>query len=69
MKRDILEYAKLPDVPFSQLSPAERIIAGIAWMADNEGYGIKDAARKLIDNVRREFMGASGTPSGHGPAK
>jgi hypothetical protein len=56
MKRDILEYAKLPDVPVSQLSPAERIIAGIAWMADNEGYGIKDAARKLIDDMRREYV-------------
>jgi len=52
MKREILEYAKLPDVPLSQLSVKDQIIAAVAWMADNEGYGIKDAAKKLIDTLR-----------------
>ncbi len=53
MKREVLEYAALPDAPLSQLSKVDQIVAGIAWLADNEGYGIKEAAKSVIDNLRR----------------
>lgn len=52
MKRECLEYANLPDKSVKELSPAEDLIASIAWMGDNEGYGIQEAARKTIDKVR-----------------
>lgn len=53
MKRPVLEYANLPaGKRFNDLSPEEQIICGIAWIADNEGHGVKEAAKRLIDEFR-----------------
>lgn len=52
MKRPALDYAKLPDVTLAQLSPADKIIAGIAWISDNGSYGTTEAAKRLIDEFR-----------------
>ncbi len=56
MKRPTLDYAEsIGAVPknarIGDMTEIEQICAGIAWMADNEGYGIKDAACDLIDRV------------------
>jgi hypothetical protein len=32
----------------SELTPAEKIVAGIQWLRDNEHYGIQQAAENLI---------------------
>jgi hypothetical protein len=52
MTRPVLTYANLGDKRLSELTPAERIVAGIAWLADNSEHGIDDAAKKLIDEFR-----------------
>jgi hypothetical protein len=52
MTRPVLAYAGLPSGTLKDLSPADRIISGIAWLADNSEYGIDDAAKKLIDEFR-----------------
>lgn len=57
MPRPTLDYAisigAVPsvDTRISSMTEIQRICAGIAWMADNEGYGIQDAARDLIARV------------------
>jgi hypothetical protein len=68
MKRPCLEYASLPDVPVSQLSPAEQLICKIAWIGDNAAYGVEDACKRLIDDVRAgSFSGAVDRPRYHLP--
>lgn len=57
MKRPVLDFADtlypgLRNKRVSETTPEESIVAGIAWIADNEGYGVKEAAKKLIDEFR-----------------
>jgi NTP pyrophosphatase (non-canonical NTP hydrolase) len=50
MERKILEYANLGDK--IAVGSLEDLLASIAWMADNEGHGIKEAGKKTIDKAR-----------------
>lgn len=64
MKRPALDYAALPDVPVSQMTPAEQLIAKVAWISDNAAYGTLEAAKLLIDDIRAgSFTGATPRPS------
>lgn len=47
----MLNWTGLKNKPNDALDMYQKIIIGIAWMADNEGYGIKEAARDLIKQV------------------
>lgn len=74
MKRPALDYAALPDVPVSQMTPAQQLICKVAWISDNAAYGTLEATKLLIDDIRAgSFTGATPRPSArteaHAPAQ
>jgi hypothetical protein len=60
-KLPCLEYAQ-PIAERPQAGTLDDLLASIAWLGDNEGYGIKDGCKQTIDKARALFAARAPDP-------